>query len=408
MLVKILMGILVVLSVLLGVYSIYYLAIGVHCVKKPKKLEDADKINKFAILIAARNEEPVIHTLIETLKEQNYPKDKYDIIVIPNNCTDDTKGASERAGARIYECKDPVKSKGEVLHQVIRDLLLYEDHDAYIIFDADNLVDKNFVAEMNRVVDAGYGAGQGFRDSKNPTETYMSSAYSIFYLLVNLFYNQPRSALGMNSLISGTGFMATRRVLEKLGGWNTSTLTEDAEFTVQNSLLGETVAWVPEARFYDEQPSTLAQSWHQRIRWSTGSQQGMKKNGTKAIRAVFKGEGKDMVDMFVMMTATYVQDLSFLATVLGLVIVALTHPGPLLIGAIVATLIGMVIMPTILAILVLRFNKRPLKPMWKGIAMFWFFLITWIPINFYVLFKDNVEWKPIVHTSDATLEEVEK
>ena len=71
--------------------------------------------NKFAILVASRNEEAVIGELVESLLEQDYPKDLYEVIVIPNNCTDNTEKVAKKAGATIMKCTVPVKSKGEVL-----------------------------------------------------------------------------------------------------------------------------------------------------------------------------------------------------------------------------------------------------------------------------------------------------
>src|SRR5699024_113293 len=58
---------------------------------------------RFAVLVAARNEQAVIGHLVETLQQQDYPKELYDVIVIPNNCTDDTAGVAQRAGALIME-----------------------------------------------------------------------------------------------------------------------------------------------------------------------------------------------------------------------------------------------------------------------------------------------------------------
>ena len=73
--------------------------------------------------MAARNEGEVIGQLVETLQRQNYPKELYQVTLVPNNCTDDTREVARRAGARIYDCALPVRSKGDVLRQMFRTLL---------------------------------------------------------------------------------------------------------------------------------------------------------------------------------------------------------------------------------------------------------------------------------------------
>ena len=116
-----------------------------------------------SILIAARNEETVIKNLINSLKKQNYPSNKYDVYVIVNNCTDNTLEVAKNAGAKIIECKQKVKSKGEVLKYTFNKLNSNDEIDAYVIFDADNVVHREFLNKMNDSINCGYEVVQGFR-----------------------------------------------------------------------------------------------------------------------------------------------------------------------------------------------------------------------------------------------------
>ena len=77
---------------------------------------------RFAVLVAARNEELVIGSLINSLLTQNYPPELYDVWVIPNNCTDNTALAARNFGAKVLECTVPVSSKGEVMRFAYRTL----------------------------------------------------------------------------------------------------------------------------------------------------------------------------------------------------------------------------------------------------------------------------------------------
>ena len=72
-------------------YQFIYIVIALIGDKK-KKLDtyEAKKLHKFAFIIAARNEQAVIGNLINSIKQQNYPAELIDVIVVADNCTDDT------------------------------------------------------------------------------------------------------------------------------------------------------------------------------------------------------------------------------------------------------------------------------------------------------------------------------
>ena len=110
----------VVISVVLSVYSFYSIGLALVSLLKGRRNPDAAPRARFAVLIAARNEEAVIGQLVESLTRQHYPRDLFDIIVIPNNCTDRTRHVAEQAGARILMCPFPVRSKGDVLNFVMK------------------------------------------------------------------------------------------------------------------------------------------------------------------------------------------------------------------------------------------------------------------------------------------------
>ena len=250
----------------------YYLLTGFMSWRKPVDCGWHPARTRFAILVAARNEELVIGPLINSLLMQDYPQELYDIWVIPNNCVDNTALAARNFGARVLECPFPVRSKGEVL-RFAYNRLRGREYDAWCVFDADNVVDSRFLTEMNNAYMSGARAAQGYRDSKNPYDTLISGCCSIYYWMMDRFHNGGKAGMDLSAMIGGTGFMISSKALEKLGGWNSSTISEDLELTAQCVLAGEKVWWVPKAVTYDEQPLTYEESVKQRRRWSSGTLQ---------------------------------------------------------------------------------------------------------------------------------------
>ena len=243
---------------------------------KEKKLIE-NKNHKFMAIIPAHNEEMVIKNLVQSLREQDYPKDLYDIYVIADNCTDATAEIAKENGAIVYKRFDPEhKSKGYALNWFLKQKIEENaDYDAFCVFDADNVVDKNFIKNMNKKLCQGEEIVQGYRDIKNPTDSWISAGYAIFYWMMNRFYHLARYNLGLSPLINGTGFMVKFDII-KPNGWQTITLTEDIEFSLINISKGRRLGWATDAIVYDEQPVGFKQSWSQRSRWSVGHLQCMK------------------------------------------------------------------------------------------------------------------------------------
>ena len=135
---------------------------------KPLKIK---KDHKFMAIIPAHNEEAVVANLIESLKNQNYNKQLYDIYVIADNCTDNTAKVAKKAGAIVYERFDETKkTKGYALNWFLQQKIKENaDYDAFFVFDADNIVDENFIKNMNKKLCQGEDVVKGYRDIKNPT-----------------------------------------------------------------------------------------------------------------------------------------------------------------------------------------------------------------------------------------------
>lgn len=251
--------------------TLYYLAISLFGLYKRKQKFKAKPRRSFALLVAAHNEEDVIGNIVDSLKCLDYPKDLYDIFVIADNCTDNTAATAREHGAIVYERKDNTKrGKGYALEWMFEKIFsMGKKYDAVSIFDADNLVSKNFLIEMNSKMEEGYKVVQGYLDSKNPDDSWITQSYSVAFWSSNRLFQLSRANLGLSNQIGGTGFSIDTDVLKEIG-WGATCLTEDLEFTCKLILNGKKVGWAHDAIIYDEKPITLKQSWNQRKRWMQG------------------------------------------------------------------------------------------------------------------------------------------
>ena len=390
------------MGVLMGLWGLWYLISGLACVRKPQDYGLHPAQTKFAILIAARNEEMVIGPLVNSLLTQSYPAELYDIWVIPNNCTDNTALAARSFGAKVLECTVPVKSKGEVL-RFAYNRLRGRRYDAWLVFDADNVVDRNFLAEMNNVRLTGVQAAQGYRDSKNPYDTAVSGCSSIYYWMMDRFHNGGKAGLGVSAMIGGTGFMVTQALLDRLGGWRTETISEDLEITAQAVLAGERVAYVPRAITYDEQPLTWEQSFTQRRRWSSGTLQVAQCYLPALNEAQSRRPRLSLFDF----EATLLLPAYQLAALAGLACTALSAAlgGRTLLQALLLGLAGALgnlawaaLTATVAAGLVITLEGKWNRRLWKGLATYWLFLLTWLPITACSFWKKTTVWEEIRHT----------
>ena len=368
-----------------------------------------DKQNRFMAIIPAHNEESVIGNLVESLKKQDYPKELYDIYVIADNCTDKTAEIAKKAGAIVYERFDKEnKTKGHALSWFLNKKI-EEDapYDAFCVFDADNIVDEKFIKNMNKKLCQGEDVVQGYRDIKNPTDSWISAGYAIFYWTMNRFYHLARYNLGLSPLINGTGFMVKFDVV-KPNGWDTKTLTEDIEFSLKRIIAGKKLGWATDAIVYDEQPVGFKQSWSQRSRWTVGHIQCIQ-NYTKDL-AVATKEKKTLMnfDGFLYIVGSIPM---FILTLVLLAINFIMYLGngistvDLVIN-ILRYLIPTFLLPIGTAILIMLLDKKPIKPMLKGLVCYPLFLGSWLLINFKCLFKRETSWEKIEHVRDIKINDV--
>lgn len=398
---KLIVGILKVVDILMIIYGIYYIAIGIFVFFKDRTIKKTYAKNKFAIVIPARNEEKVIGNLLDSLYKQKYPKELYSIFVCPNNCTDNTKQIALQNNSHIIECNKNIQSKGEVLKYCFKYLKEnFDCYDAFLIFDADNVVHPQFIQKMNDALNSGYQLAQGYRDSKNPNDTWISNCYTLYYMIQNHFFNKARMNIGQSSFINGTGFMIAKERIHKKG-YNPMSMTEDIELSVKCAINNEEIAFVREAITYDEQITTLKESFKQRMRWSIGTNQCLLSYTPNLIQGGIRGK-LSCIDALIFLMAPTLQIVSSVAFTLHVIlaiIYGISHNT-------FSSLLCCYITSVALSIFVLKANDKKIKDNLKGILTLPIFILTWIPINIVALWKRNYRWERIEHNKKINIENI--
>jgi cellulose synthase/poly-beta-1,6-N-acetylglucosamine synthase-like glycosyltransferase len=383
--------------------------------KKNKPLPPATVMHRYGVLISARNEESVIANLIDNIHEQNYPRDLVTVFVVADNCSDDTAKVARDAGAVVYERFN----KKEVGKGYALDFLLTrisEDYakdafDGFFVFDADNLLDENYIAEMNKTFSQGHKIITSYRNSKNYDANWISAGYSLWFIRESQFLNNSRMLLGTSCAIGGTGFLMHRDVVEKNGGWKFHLLTEDIEFSVHSIISGERIAFCKNAVLYDEQPTDFRQSWRQRLRWAKGFLQVFQKYGAALTKSVFKQKSFSSYDMLmIIIPAIFLTMFSVLINITAIIAGSmLGYDVTEVASSLLWTFVnGYALLFAIgLITLISEWKRIHCRPFNKIMYLFSFplFQFTYIPIALAALFG-KVEWKPIIHKEVKTLAEV--
>jgi cellulose synthase/poly-beta-1,6-N-acetylglucosamine synthase-like glycosyltransferase len=395
--------------VLIGVcYFGYQIFLVIVSLVRPQVHYKEQRESSIAVVICARNEEKVIGNLIKSVRSQNYDPKKLDIWVVADNCSDKTAEVSRNLGAMVVERNDVSRiGKGyayKYFYSELTKIGKIQQYDAFVGLDADNLLDRNFIKQMNNAFRAGNKIVTGYRNSKNFSQNWVASGSSLWFIRESRMFNGAKMILGITCHVGGTGFLVARELVENSDHWRHHALNEDQEFTMSVLLQGEKVAYNVDAIFYDEQPTTLKQSWRQRIRWTRGAMQVYRYFGIASLKAAIQRRNFSMIDMNVFLFPWFL--LVFVRVSTGIVFAALGFVSwesqfqslsLILIGYVQGSLL--IIVVTTVSVFVER-KKIDVtnKQLTLYLLIFPFYCLFSLPIGFIAIFS-KPDWKPIHHES---------
>ena len=226
----------------------------------------------FAIIIPARDESLVISNLLDSIKRQSIKVNPKDIYIIVESRKDKTVEIAKSRNINIVYRRDLTKKrKGYAIDDAVKKILKAKKHyDMYFIFDADNILDRNFFKEMIKSYKKGYDIGIGYRNTKNGNSNIYSAASSLTFSMINTLSNNYKVKHNLTLTVSGTGFYIKGEILEKLGGYPFNSLTEDYELSLYAVLNNLTSNYNTKAKYFDEQPTSYSVTIKQRTRWVKG------------------------------------------------------------------------------------------------------------------------------------------
>ena len=266
---------------------IYSYLVMPRCYLNPKKYNNK---KRYCILIPARYESKVINNLLLSITKQTTKINPKDIYIIVESIKDKTVAIAKQYNMNIILRENlSLKRKGYALNDAVTYILKKQIHyDAYFIFDADNILDKDFIKNMEKSLNEGYDIAIGYRNTKN-SNTLVSASSALTFSMINTMLNERKNKYHNNLTISGTGYYIKGSIIEEWNSFPFHSLTEDYELTLYAILNNLTTTYNKKAIFYDEQPDNFNISLKQRTRWVKGYFEARK----KYINKISKSETKN-------------------------------------------------------------------------------------------------------------------
>lgn len=263
-------------------YIFYFFLAG----KKIKEVPHSDKKTKFAVLVAARNESKVISGIFDSLKKQTYDPEYFDVWAIVESENDRTVKICEKYGFKYFvrdKLDETRRTKGFALQECIGYFMRNDiQYDAYMIFDADNILEPRYIEVMNDLRQTGVKVGLGYRNFTNASQNWLTCCSAVMFSYMNQITSRGRCYLFHKATLMGTGYFVDSSIINDIGGWIFTGMTEDIQLTAYCVYHDVYMRYYPFVQFFDEQSPKFKDVHNQHLRWLAGYFTGrsfLKRNG---------------------------------------------------------------------------------------------------------------------------------
>lgn len=330
----------------------------VSLVRRPRSRGPAPEpqpASRLLFLVPAHDEALLIRATVESLVGMQYPRDRFDVVVIADNCSDATAAIARDAGATCLERTDTVlRGKPRAIAWALS-VLDMSRYDAMVIVDADALVAPGFARALAAAAPLGEKAVQAYNDVSNRGENALTRMAAVFSAARSLFMNPLKDRAGLNSplangLCIGTGVLRRH-------GWTAFSICEDWELYAILTGLGVRIESVEGARVHAQEARSLAQSSSQRKRWAAGKVSVLADHWRPLLRSRHIGLHQKL-DVIAELTATGpAVHFGFVIALAALTRVADLPGDTWLVAALLASLIR----PAVYTLLAVRVDPEPMR-----------------------------------------------
>jgi cellulose synthase/poly-beta-1,6-N-acetylglucosamine synthase-like glycosyltransferase len=247
-----------------------YLAVLTACSRRGRPLPPAGSLLRFAVVVPAHDEERGIAGTIRSLAELDYPRDRFQLVVVADNCADRTADVARGAGAVVLERRDAERrGKGYALRWAFDRLLRDSGIEAIVVVDADTVVSRNLLSAFAARFSGGEQALQAHYAVRNPEESWRTRLIAVAFAAIHGVRSRGREALHLSCGLRGNGMAFTAEVLRRVphAAWS---VVEDLEYGIQLGLAGVRVGYVEEAEVRGLMAAGEQASRSQRRRWEDG------------------------------------------------------------------------------------------------------------------------------------------
>ncbi len=237
------------------------------------------------VMVPAHNESIVLKKTMEALIKFDYPKDRYEIIVVNDNSTDDSAQVLKtiqhnNPSAKIIVINtDPVVG-GKGKSNALNIALSVASGSVIAIYDADNTPEKQALKILveNLMSDDKLGAVIGKFRTRNKYASLLTRFVNIETLAYQCMNQAGRYFFFKLCTIPGTNYVIRRELIDQMGGWDVNALAEDTEISFRLYRMGYYIKFIPQAVTWEQEPQKLKQWFKQRTRWVKGNLYVLKSN----------------------------------------------------------------------------------------------------------------------------------
>jgi cellulose synthase/poly-beta-1,6-N-acetylglucosamine synthase-like glycosyltransferase len=250
---------------------------------KPK-LTDDGVFRKMALIIPAYNEDNVILEVVKSAREQKYPNDKFDIVVVADHFLPETLQKLSKYNIILLAKDFEISTKSRALNYAFDNLK--DDYDIAVVLDADNIMSHDFLSTINRSFATGYMVVQGHRTAKN-LNTSFALLDSISEEINNSIFRKGFRNLNFSSALIGSAmafdyamFKTMMKEVEVVGGF-------DKEIEMRLSKRRIKVEYLPDTYVYDEKVQNAEVFTRQRRRWLSAQIHFFGRNFLPSLKSLF-------------------------------------------------------------------------------------------------------------------------